>query len=175
MPPSVALSTLEQQKGEVLAGVATWSPENLVYRPSPTAWSAVEVLDHLVRVEREILAAAQRGIVDLHRRGVRDRVRFALLDWLFRSDRRVRVPTSVPQVLPAPNADLGTVRRDWDTARRDLRGFLAPLTPDQLGAGVFRHPVAGWMSVPEILRFFWVHTHHHGFQLARLRAASGGQ
>jgi hypothetical protein len=39
---------------------------------------------------------------------------------LFRSERRVRVPTSVPEVLPSPNADLVTARRDWDIARRDL-------------------------------------------------------
>ena len=175
MPPSVALSTLEQQKDEVLADVSAWSAARLAYRPAPTAWSAAEVLDHLVRVEREILAAAEHGLVAPHRRGVRDRVGVALLDWLFRSDRRVRVPTSVPEVLPAQDADLVTVRREWDAARRDLGRFLAALTPGQRGAGVFRHPVAGWMSVPQVLQFFWVHTHHHGFQLARLRAGSSGQ
>ena len=172
MPPSIAFSTLEQQKARLLADIDAWSPPQLTYRPTPAAWSAAEVLDHIVRVEREILAAAQRGLPTPHRRGASDRLRFILLDWLFRSDRRVRVPGSVPQVLPAPHADLGTVRREWDVARQELGSFLAPLTADQLSLGVFRHPVAGWMSVPQVLRFFWVHTHHHGYQLDRLRAAS---
>jgi uncharacterized damage-inducible protein DinB len=172
MPPSVTLSILEQQKADVLADVSAWSVARLGYRPAPAAWSAVEVLDHIVRVEREILDVAQRGVVNPHRRGLRDRVGVAFIDWLFRSDRRVRVPTSVPEVLPTPDADLGTVRREWDAVRHDLASFLAPLTDHQLSDGVFRHPVAGWMNVPQMLRFFWVHTHHHGFQLARLRAAS---
>ena len=172
MPPSVALSTLENQKAEILASLAAWPASQLTYRPTPTAWSAAEVVDHVVRVEREILAAALRGVVAPRRRGVRDRVGFVLLDWLFRSERRVRVPTSVPEVLPSPNADIVTARRDWDIARRDLAEFLGSLTRDQLGPGVFRHPVAGWMSVPQMLRFFWVHSHHHGFQLTRLRAAA---
>jgi hypothetical protein len=30
------------------------------------------------------------------------------------------------------------------------------------------------MRVPDVLRFFWVHAHHHAFQLARLRAAAPG-
>jgi hypothetical protein len=80
MPPSVALSTLEQQKAEILASLAAWPASQLTYRPTPTAWSAVEVLDHVVRVEREILAAALRGVVAPRRLGVRDRVGFVLLD-----------------------------------------------------------------------------------------------
>lgn len=172
MPPSDALRTLEQQKAELLSGVAEWSQDELAYRPAPAAWTAVEVLDHLVRVEREILSATQRGLAHPRRRRVRDRVGVAFIDWLFRTDWRVRVPGSVPEVLPAPDADLATVRRAWDDARRDLDRFLVPLTGDQLRVGVFQHPVAGWMSVPQVLRFFWVHSHHHGFQLARLRAAA---
>jgi hypothetical protein len=175
MPPAVALSTLEEQRAQVLASVASWSAARLGYRPSPNAWSAVEVLDHIARVEREILTVAQRGLVAPHRRGVIDRVRVELLEWLFRSDRRVRVPMSVPEVLPARDTDFDTVCRVWELARLDLTRFLAPLSPDQLVPGVFRHPVAGWMNVPQVLRFFWVHTHHHRYQLARLHGSSMGE
>ena len=52
------------------------------------------------------------------------------------------------------------IRRDWDATRRDLVRFLIPLAPGQLTAGVFRHPVAGWMRVPDVLRFFRVHAHY---------------
>jgi hypothetical protein len=137
MPPAVALSlsALENQKAEILASLAAWPASQLTYRPTPTAWSAAEVLDHVVRVEREILAAALRGVVTPRRRGVRDRVGFVLLDWLFRSKRRVRVPTSVPEVLPSPNADLVTAERrsEADHARhchrqsRRARGYGACL------------------------------------------------
>lgn len=172
MPPAIALSTLEQQKADVLASLAEWPAAGLVHRLTATSWCAVEVLDHIVKVEREILAAAERGLASPHPRGMGDRIRGELLDWLFRSDRRVRVPTSVPEVLPAADADLATVRREWDLARRELAAFLGPLTCEQLVPGVFRHPVGGWMSVPQVLRFFWVHTHHHRFQLVRLRASA---
>lgn len=166
------LATLEHQKAALIAELAALPPAQRAYRPAPGQWSAVEVLDHLVRVEREILVAARRGVASPQRRGLRDRVGVALLDWLFRSDRRVRVPTSVPQVLPAAGADFATVCGEWGVARAELADFLAALSPQQLGGGIFRHPVAGWMNVGQVLRFFWVHTHHHRFQLDRLRAAA---
>lgn len=164
---------LEVQRHELLADVGAWTPAQLAYRPSPRAWSAPEVLDHLVRAEAGILAAARDGVRAPHRVGVRDRAGFAFIDWLFRSDRRVRVPASAAGVLPDSAADLAGVRRRWDATRAELGAFLAPLAPEQLGRGVFRHAVSGWMTVPQVLRFFEVHAHHHGFQLARLRADAG--
>ncbi len=129
-----------------------------------------------MRVERGILAQAERGLAAPHPRGLRDRLGCALLDRVCRSDRRVRMPASVAaRVAPAPAADLAAVVAEWDAARRDLAGFVArvpALRPDQQRGGVFRHPVAGWMGVPEVLRFFWAHAYHHAFQLARLRAAA---
>lgn len=176
--PVTTFDTLERQRVALLADIDGWPAAAVAYRSAPGTWTAVEVLDHLVRVERSILAAAVQGLAAPHRRGLRDRLGGALVDWVFRSDRRVRVPASAAaQVAPTAGADLASVRADWAAARRDLAAFLGtlPTVPhDQQRGGVFRHPVAGWMGVPEVLRFFWVHAHHHGFQLARLRAAAAG-
>lgn len=174
-PFARTLSDLERQKADVLGDVGGWSPERRTYRPSPSSWSAVEVLDHLVRVEREILIAARQGLDAPHRRGIRDRLTVAMLDWLFRSDRRVRAPASVPAILPSTHADLASVSHEWNQVRGDVREFLTVLPSDRLDCGIFKHPVAGWMSMPQVLRFFWVHTHHHRFQLARLATAARSQ
>jgi hypothetical protein len=167
-------SALETQRAALLTDVAGWPAAVLAYRPAPGAWSAPEVLHHLVRVERGILAEAERGLGAPHPRGLRDRLGCALLDRVCRSKRRVRMPASVAaRVAPAPAAHLVVVRAEWDATRRDLARFLdrvPALRPDQQRGGVFRHPVAGWMGVPEVLRFFWAHAYHHAFQLARLRA-----
>ena len=171
----VTFATLEQQKVETLARVEGWSASRLAYRPATGAWSATEVLDHLVRVERGILTAAQHGLRTPHPLGPRDRLGFWFVDRLFRSDRRVRVPASASAVLPDASADVDEVRHRWDATRQDLDRFLAPLSCADLTGGVFRHPVSGWMSVPQILRFFSVHLGHHGVQLARLGAASAGR
>ena len=165
---------LEKQKSQTLALLADWSPARLAYRPTADAWSAIQVIDHIVRAESAMVAAARRGLQKPHRIGVRDRLGYLFVYSLFRSARRVKVPGSVAQVLPDANVDFASVRLRWNDAREDLARLLSQVTPDQLRAGVFRHPVIGWMSVPRILGFFAVHIHHHAFQLARIRAASEG-
>jgi len=130
------------------------------------------VLDHAVPVEREILIAMQRGLDTPHRRRLRDRAGMAMLDWLFRSDRRVRAPQSVQQMLPTSDATLASIHEHQAHGHRDLSHFLEPLTVPQRDLGIFLRSSRGLdvrAASPEV---FWVHTHHHGFQLARLTAAS---
>src|SRR6187549_2684470 len=107
------LIMIERQKAETLALIESWPPARLVYRPAAGAWPANEVLDHLVKVEREILAAARERLQNPHRLGVRDRLGFLLIDRVFRSPRRVKVPASATQVLPDPNATLVAIRERW--------------------------------------------------------------
>ena len=168
------LKQLEEQKAEILSLLDGWSPARLAYRPAPDAWSAVEVLDHLVRAEIGITAAARRGLQQPHAIGLRDRLGFFFLDRIFRSQRRVKVPSSASAVLPDPTVTLPSVIQRWDDTRHELAELLARVTPDQMQAGVFRHPVSGWMNLPNVLSFFSVHLTHHRFQLQRLSTESEG-
>lgn len=162
------LSELEQQKAETLDLLHGWAPARLAYRPALGAWTAAEVIDHIAKVERGIVAAAQRGLLKPHRIGLRDRLGFLFIERIFLSPRRVKVPASAPQILPEPDVNLLTARLRWDESRNQLAQLLAQTAPEQMREGVFQHPVSGWMSVPQILRFFSVHVEHHRFQLARL-------
>lgn len=172
---TTTFADLEGQRNVLLATLAGWSAGRLAYRPAPDGWSAAQVADHLVRTEAAILAAARRGVEAPRAIGPRDRLGVWFIDRLFLSERRVRVPRSAAAVLPDVDPDVAAVRARWDLVRGELAEFLAPLTAEQRRGGVFRHPVGGWMSVPQVLRFFWVHAHHHGFQLARLAAESAGR
>jgi len=167
----ITFAELETQKFELLSLLRSWPEATLVYRPAPDAWSATEVLDHIVRVEDRITAAARIGLKSPHSMGLRDRMGFLFIERVFRSQRRVAVPGSASEVLPDPTANLETIVQHWDKARTELAGFLKDLSAEQLRLGIFRHPVSGWMTAPQILRFFSVHMHHHRFQLDRLRLA----
>ena len=119
-----------------------------------------------------ILEAARIGIKNPHRIGIRDRLGNIFLNRVFRSERRVRVPGSASQVLPAADPEMPEVLAAWDETRRDLAVFLSRLEGEQMRQGIFRHPVAGWMTAPGIVAFFSVHITHHRFQLERLSLAS---
>ena len=174
MPRNIDLQLLDRRKREILLAVEDWSTERLHFQPSPGDWSAAQTFDHLVRVETGILASAKHGLANPHRLGPRDRIGYWFIDWVFRSDRKVKVPTAASQVLPAASPDFAVILRDWDETRRDLAEFCGQLSPEQQRAGIFRHPVSGWMDLPRIAGFFSVHMVHHQFQLSRITAASIG-
>lgn len=169
-----SFGALEQQRAEILEALADWSATRLSYKATLKAWSASEVIDHLVKLESEIVAAAMRSTTNSHPIRVRDRIGFFLLERLFRTDRRVRVPAATAEVLPEPDVDLVDVVQRWEITRRDLSELLALTSQVKGDAGVFRHPVSGWMTIPQIARLLYVHVQHHRYQLTRLSVASEG-
>ena len=163
---------IEEQKRAMLDDLGQWTPERLTFQASASEWSALQMLDHLIRTEREILAVVYRNENQLHRYGVADRLRNRLLVALFRSKSRVKVPRSASLVLPGEATELPVLAAEWGVTRATLAQNIDRLFEGSSGKAIFKHPVAGWMSMQAVLDFFSVHLVHHGFQLDRIRAAS---
>lgn len=165
------LLRLEEQKIAMLAEVSAWPAELLGKPPGDGRWSALQVVDHIVRVEMGITAEVVRGLGDPQRIGIRDRAGFLFVEQVLRSRRRVKVPACVPTVLPGKGLELREITARWHRARVELERLAGEA--DGCRGGVFRHPVSGWMSFEQVLRFCSVHMAHHGFQLERIRAEIG--
>ncbi|HVO59143.1 MAG TPA: DinB family protein [Dongiaceae bacterium] len=166
-----SLALIETQKIALLDRLAAWPEPQLYFRPAPAQWSALDVLDHLVRTESAILQAARDGLLSPRKIGLTDRLRTAFLERIFRSRRRVKAPGHVTQIFPGPALRFSEVRDRWDAVRLDLSQFLVSSPPQLLRRGIFYHPVGGWMNAESILGFFSVHMIHHTYQLDRLQAA----
>jgi hypothetical protein len=163
---------LEAQKAAMLARVSAWPAELQTRNPVEGEWSALQVLDHLVRTERGMCAMSAKGLAAPQKIGVKDRVGFAMVERVFRSRRRVKVPEPVKHfILPGEGLELRRIEDAWG----EVRETLAKLMCEAEGCrdGVFRHPVGGWMSFGQVLRFFSVHMVHHGYQLERIESALG--
>jgi DinB superfamily len=171
---SHAFRELESQRTELLTELATWPPSVLSFRPAPGAWSAVEVLDHIVRAEAGTIANVRAGLRTPHILGGEDRPGIAALDRALRSDQSFRVPPGAAAIYPDTQTTLPEVMSRWEQARAELRALVESLAPADSQCGVFCHPFAGWMTVADVLDHFSAHLYHHGFQLARLKAASAG-
>lgn len=166
------LEDLDAQRHHLLQRVEGWSADRLAFRSALGSWSAAEVFDHIAKVETEILLAAHLGLAHPHRIGIRDRLGTRFIESIFRSDRRVKVPKSVPQVLPGPAPEMPAILAQWTDARRSLEQLAAAFPPELEHRGIFRHPIGGWMTLSGVITFFSVHRLHHGYQLDRLRIAS---
>src|SRR4051794_23823063 len=107
------ISELEEQKAKTLAMVEEWPPEWLSYSPEPGEWSAIQVLDHLVRAESGIVAAMRRGLRDPQEIGEKDRAGFAMVERVFLTERRVKAPDATAGAPPGPDVTLEDLRERW--------------------------------------------------------------
>ena len=166
-----AFESLEADRTRVLAQLAEWPAGCINFRPAPGAWSAPEVLDHIVRAETGIAAVMRRGLGNPHAFGEEDRSKVETLYQALRSDQFFQVPAGAATAHPDPLTTLQEVASRWQQSRTALRSFLESLTSADLDHGLFCHPFAGWMTCGEVLEHFSTHLYHHEFQLARLRSA----
>ncbi len=161
-----------RRRDNLLAELARWSPEELRARPAAGKWSALEVVDHLVRTDREVLrmTEAARGSRQVVR--VKDRVRAWMVMGVMWLPTRVAMPKPVESaVKPQLTGELPALREQWVQVDLALRDFIAGLSDAERRAGIARHPVSGWLDAATGVRFLESHLAHHGYQIRRIRNA----
>lgn len=164
---------LERQKKTVLSEVALWSPAQVRFRPKPSAWSALDVLDHLVKVEVALIDAVRSELPDGNPMTFRDQVGALIILVVMLSPVRVKVPPAALTVLPeVMTDDASDIAAHWEQVRGDMGILLQSLQPNQLNRGLFRHPVSGWMTIRQAIAFLSAHLQHHEYQLNRLKYAN---
>ncbi len=166
------LHRLERQRNELAGRLSGWSAERLRRRPSPQVWSALDIVDHLVRVDSGILGAIRGNLVRPTVISVRDQIRGLIVNAVMLSPLRVKVPASATSALPQNAESLPELLARWEETSRAFANLAANVTAEQHSSGVFCHPVAGWMSFNGALRFVSAHLRHHTYQLRRLERAA---
>jgi uncharacterized damage-inducible protein DinB len=174
MPNEVAeccrmFEEIERERLELVRELGEWPVERQNFRPAEGAWSAVELVDHVVRVESLTIGDMREGLRRPRVLGEGDRPKIAELERALRSEKRFRVPAGQGGIYPEAQTTWAEVTERWKESRVELRGVVERMGPDEARWGVFEHPFAGWMTVEEVLKHFSDHLYHHQFQLARLR------
>ncbi len=162
---------LEKQKNALISEVSTWSAERAKFRLNPDCWSSREVLDHLFKVEQACLSVARNNLSAGHPVTTKDRLGSCMVIGVMMSPMRVKVPAAAARVLPEA-ADLSVTVERWNQTRREMADLLQQVTPAQCRAGLFRHPIAGWMTLPMTMLFISSHLRHHRYQINRLKQAT---
>lgn len=165
---------LQGKKEATLSAVSEWSTAQRVHRPSATSWSALDVLDHVIKVEDEAVTSIRANLSEGRGFTLREHIGAMVVNGVMRSPIRIKTPGSVSSVLPQSATDLTEIAARWSETRVDMHNTIEELGPERMKEGLFKHPVSGWMTLPEALGFLHAHLIHHGYQLKRLKAATKG-
>jgi len=160
---------IEKQKQTFLHFLSSWTPQQLRFKPSATSWSALEVIDHVLKTESGIFAEMQSNLPLSRTTTFQNRFRGFLLNTLMSSPVRLKVPVRLSVVLPGTARDLSELAAAWSHVRTRQKEWIANLGPSHARIALFHHPVSGWMTPSQTFGFLSAHLHHHGYQLARIR------
>lgn len=159
---------LEQQRTALLNGLASAPAADLERKPAPDRWSVLEILDHLVRADEGSVRQLERrdGPPATIMSRLSARAKYGIMLLILG---RVRVKVPIKSLMPSgePLA-LAELSRRWGESRCRFAGYLDSVPPEQMRTPLFRHPIAGWLTLKQGLDFHQKHVGVHVAQIDRL-------
>ncbi len=170
MDPALArrLEHLEASRRRALLAVEGVPHAALNRPPGPDRWSALQVLEHVVTVESLTLGYVRKKMqagAALPTAGLGSRLRLLAVQATLASPLRVGAPEVAGKV-PA-ESDLEKLRKRWDEVRAGMEQLARSFPPELLDRLVFRHPLAGRMTLDHALGTLEAHLDHHIPQVER--------
>lgn len=159
-----ALSTIEtltRRSNELIVRIERdRTDEERVRKPSPTAWSLTEVVQHISLVGAGMLATARPAVRGIPFGGW---AKSALLRGVLRSRMKIRAP--VAAIIPQPGITWNDARANLVQSNGRWSEFIEGATFNETG---FRHPFVGALRPTETAAFLVEHFNHHMRQVDRL-------
>jgi hypothetical protein len=164
-----SLRALDERRRALLDEVEALSAERLTAKPLSGKWSILEIVEHLVLAERDVLQNLPEAsqLVERPRR-LQARVSYPLVMFVLKHGIPAKVPS--PRMVPTGSASLAALRRQWDENHQWLRAYVDGLARDDFGKAVFAHPIAGPLTVEQAIRMDLVHLETHTRAIRRLVA-----
>lgn len=143
------------------------APEKWKTQPEPEAWSAAELVAHLVVVERGVIGKAD-NVTQKAPLPIPFRKRLHLPLWLVEA-RVVKRKSPLPQD-PSLMAEKETMMGELRDARERTFAFLSETEKRNLGAYCWRHPFLGMLNTYEWMEMIAAHQIRHTKQMKEIEA-----
>ena len=145
------LERVEDKRQSLLEELKSLDPQTLNKRPTPTSWSILEIVEHLVLAEYHVF----RGLPEY--KSLKHKKR-GLISWPFYwmviGILHFNIPVQVPARNMNPQGDqsLDELISRWDQSQNWLKQFLSQLDDHKINDAVFTHPAPGPMTPGQTIR-----------------------
>ncbi len=143
------------------------TPAQLSAKPRPDGWSILEILEHLVLAEQVVLRSwPDYSELSEQKRTLGNKVRYVLVMLVLTARIPVRAPSR--RMIPAGGQTFAQLEDRWKKSEAWLQTYVAQLDAHGLQKAVFRHPVAGPVTVAQSIRMNQIHVNRHRRQIDAL-------
>jgi len=167
------LDLLDAELLKLLKELEVHSDDLLNQQPPGGGWSALQVMQHLMRSEmlsRKYLEKKLSFQPELKKAGIVTGLRGWMLNFYLRAPFKFKAPDNVDENSFPIRADLSELADQWLEERRTLRRFLEQQPAELFEKEVYRHPFAGRLSLAGMVHFFDGHFRRHREQIRRTLA-----
>jgi uncharacterized damage-inducible protein DinB len=166
---------LEQARHRLLSLTEGYTRQQVTFTPGDGQWSMAQVMQHLVMTETQILHYVQRRLEkgSLSEADYKSWLRYMLVKLALRYRKKIKAPKQV--AAPPSDLDPAKVKEAWSQLRQQWATTLNTIPDDLLSKNMFRHPMAGDMSIGHTLGFMAEHVRHHMAQIRRIRQSANWQ
>lgn len=171
------LQALLNNRESFLKELSTWPVEMLKMQPASGGWCALEVVDHILNSEKGTFAYVVKktssGFEPLTESSPESDAASLQLNQALESDSKWGAPAVLPP--PDPSLDLAGLGGQWTAIHGQVEQWTKAFPEEFAHKQVFRHPLAGRLTLEQTLGFLQRHIGHHRFQLKRIQEALAEQ
>jgi len=164
------LRHLDEDLSKLLEELKNYSESDLNRAPKPGAWSALQVMHHLMLAESTSQQYVEKKLSfnpPLKNKGLFNIIRFRILSLFMRSPLKRKAPEGLgTSTLPAQSSFWETAKK-WKAQRESLAQYLDGLPAEYISKEIYKHPAAGRLTLPQMLLFFHDHFRRHRKQIRK--------
>lgn len=157
-----------QEYNSLLQECACFSFEELNQPITTGKWSVAQILTHCNSSVSAVLGYLQHKLQQpqkIPNKNITTWFRSKLLNAALKSDLKFKAPKSIETV--SQEIHFEEIKTAWTKQQTALQNLLFSFPLNLLDKTVFRHPVAGRVTMDQTLEFLYLHLLHHKRQILR--------
>lgn len=151
------------------ATVDQFSETQLTFKISQQTWSILEVFEHLVLADEITRFGVMKGIEKksvLKKKTLYTSFKSFLVNIILRLNIKIKAPTS--RIIPTSQVNLKDLKEKIEISKLLWNQLLESYPNELLDFSVFKHPIAGPITLLHTLRFLPEHVNHHIHQIEKI-------
>lgn len=172
------LSKFETSWHKLMTQLESYPPVLLNQQPAPDKWSVVQIMQHLTSAEGGSVKYMKYKLSTekkLKRAGFKAWYRLLLLKIALILPIKFKAPAALPP--PKNTLNFAEAKEEWAVARKSLRELIESMSPEQINAELYKHPLVGKMNISRAVTFMQDHFDRHERQIYRVieEVSAGGR
>lgn len=166
----IKVRDLDRELNRLLDDLKKYSFSQLAARPAPDAWSVLQIMQHLMIAEAKSIGYVKKKSSypeGLKKAGSASWFRKVVLKMFLGLPFKFKAPPVVNEDHFRENVSLEQLAQEWRASRGELAHLLENLKPEWADKEIFKHALAGKMTIEGMLIFFADHFHRHRKQIDR--------